>query len=95
MIILIMFSLIISTLCYRQAILKRKKKKAKKPPVIYVSTFSLGIGLTFCLRVIIKNSEMKNEILGYGLIILSFIFLLIACVNFQNFIICKRYGFEG
>ena len=92
---LVMGSFIILALFYRKKLLKKGKKQTTESPIIYASIFSIGIACTFGLRFILKNSEVKNEILGYVLIILSFIFFMIACIDFQNFLICKRYGFKG
>lgn len=93
--ILVMLSLLVLALCYRQRLLKKGKNKKQLKKQIYFAVYPLGLGVSFCLRLISKNSDIKNDVLSCSLIFLASLFLIIASIDFQNFIICKRYNFEG
>lgn len=94
-VILVMISLMVLALCYRQRRLKKEKSRKQLKKQIYIAIYPLGLGVSFCLRLISKNSDIKNDVLSCSLIFLASLFLIIASVDFQNFIICKRYNFEG
>ena len=93
--ILVMLSLLVLALCYRQRLLKKGKNTKQLKKQIYIAIYPLGLGVSFCLRLISKNSDIKNDVLSCSLIFLASLFLIIASIDFQNFIICKRYNFEG
>lgn len=81
----IMFVFLVLALIYRRYLLKHNFKQKSKP-VMYIGVFNASFGLITILRPFLKgiDKKAKNEILSHALIVLAFLFLILALVMFQN-----------
>lgn len=93
-IILVMFAFLVLALVYRKNRLKFKNKP-KSNIYVYSSLFNIGIGITIIGRFLLRSTStnLQNEVLGFGLVILSFIFFIIASIAFQNSKVAAKYSF--